>query len=137
MHKTLRLSSLTLGLGLLAGCGASSGFLRDATSSNRLDIQLPVAGVRYVKSVSGSASIGAMFCAIPGAGDLYKDAMSNLHGAARLQPNQVVMNLREDFTFRTWFGFYCSRSLTMSGDVFELTPAATPATAPAASGSAQ
>jgi hypothetical protein len=122
MTKTLRLTHLALGLGLLAGCGASSGFLRDATSSQRFDYTMSVSGVRYLKSVSGTSSNGSLFCVIPTSADLYQQAMQSLYASAQLQPNQVVMNLREDYAFRSYL-FFCSRQLTLSGDVFELTPA--------------
>ena len=124
MTKTLRLSCLALGVGLLVGCGASGGFLRDSISSQRFDYKMDVAGVRYVKSVSGSSSTGAVFCFIPLAANLYQNAMRDLYATAKLEQNQVVVNLREDYVIRSYLGFYCSRHLIVSGDVFELTPSA-------------
>jgi hypothetical protein len=122
MTQILRFTGLALGVGLLAGCGASGGFLRDAVSTQRFDYQLNVSGVRYLKSVSGTSSTGSLFCAIPTSADLYQQAMQHLHASAQLQPNQVVMNLREDYAVRSYL-FFCSRQLIISGDVFELTPA--------------
>jgi hypothetical protein len=50
--------------------------------------------------------------------------MRDLCASAKLQPNQVVMNLREDHAIRSFVGLYCSHSITISGDVFQLSPAA-------------
>ncbi|WP_375770753.1 hypothetical protein NR798_07585 [Archangium gephyra] len=123
MNQSLRLTSLALGLGLLAGCGISGGFLRDSISSQRFDFKMDVAGVSYVQSVSGSATSGSVLCLFPISSTLYDTAMRNLYAAAQLEPNQVVMNLREDHTIRS-FVFYCSHTVHISGDVFQLTPAA-------------
>jgi hypothetical protein len=123
MNPTLRLSSLVLSVGLLAGCGASGGFLRDSISSQRFDYRMDISGVRYVKSVSGSSSTGSILCVIPLATDLYESAMLDLHASAKLEPNQVLVNLREDYAIRSYVGIYCNRRLLISGDVFELTPA--------------
>jgi hypothetical protein len=124
MNKTARLTSLALGLGLLAGCGVTGGFLRDSISSQRFDFKMDVAGVSYVQSVKGSATTGAILCLFPLAGTLYESAMRDLYASAKLQPNQVVMNLREDHAIRSFLGLYCNHSLTLSGDVFQLSPAA-------------
>jgi hypothetical protein len=124
MTKTLRLSSLALGMGLLAGCGYSGGFLRDSISSQQIDYRMDVSGVHYVKSVSGTATTGAVFCFIPLSGDLYQTAMQSMQASAGLGPNQMVMNLREDSITRSWLGFYCTRTLTVSGDVIQFTPTA-------------
>ncbi|QRN95943.1 hypothetical protein JRI60_44060 [Archangium violaceum] len=122
MTKTLRLSTLALGAGLLAGCGASGGFIRDAVSTQQLEYRMDVSGVRYVKPANGSASTGSVLCIIPLSGHLYQEAMQELYLSAELAPNQVIMNLREDYSIRSYLGFYCTRQLTVSGDVFELTP---------------
>lgn len=122
MTQTLRLTGLVLGVGLLAGCGASGGFLRDSISSQRFDYRMDVSGVRYLKSVSGTSSTAAILCIIPTGSDLYQRAMQDLYASAQLDDNQVVMNLREDYSLRSYI-FWCSRDLTLSGDVFELTPA--------------
>jgi hypothetical protein len=126
MTKTLRLSALALGAGLLAGCGASGGFIRDSVSTQQLEYRMDVSGVRYVKPASGSASTGAVLCIIPLASNLYQEAMQELYLSAELAPNQVIMNLREDYVIRSYV-FYCSRQLIVSGDVFELTPSGTAA----------
>lgn len=124
MTKTLRLTSLVLGLGVLSGCGISGGFLRDSISSQRFDFKMDVAGVNYVQSVSGSATTGAILCLFPLSSDLYETAMRNLYASAQLEPNQVVMNLREDHVIRSFVGVYCNHKVIISGDVFQLTPAA-------------
>ena len=123
MIQSLRLTSLALGMGLLAGCGISGGFLRDSISSQRFDFKMDVAGVSYVQSVSGSASSGSVLCLFPIASTLYDTAMRNLYASAQLEPNQVVMNLREDHAIRSFLGFYCTHTVHISGDVFQLTPA--------------
>lgn len=125
MTKTLRLSALALGAGLLAGCGATGGFIRDSVSTQQLEYRMDVSGVRYVKPASGSASTGAVLCIIPLGSNLYQEAMQELYLSAELAPNQVIMNLREDYSVRAYLFFYCSRQITVSGDVFELTPSGT------------
>ncbi|WP_257455098.1 DUF6567 family protein [Archangium lipolyticum] len=122
MTQTFRLSTLALGAGLLAGCGASGGFIRDAISTQQLEYRMDVAGVRYVKPASGASSTGSVLCIIPLSTNLYQEAMQELYLSAELAPNQVIMNLREDYAIRSYLGFYCTRQLTVSGDVFELTP---------------
>ncbi len=123
MTKTLRLSCLALAMGMLSGCGLSGGFIRDSTSNQLIDYRMDVSGVRYLKSVSGTSSTGAVFCIIPMSADLYQKAMQSLYAAAELGPNQMVMNLREDHVTRSYLGVYCTTSLIVSGDVVEFTPA--------------
>lgn len=105
------------------GCGMKSGFLRDSRSSQLLKIDLPVQSVRYLRSVSGRARNQALFCIIPYGENLYETAMKRIHQKARIRRNQVLMNLREDFQFTTYLGFFCTYRLTISGDVMELIPA--------------
>jgi hypothetical protein len=76
-----------------------------------------------VKSVAASTDSNAILCVIPTASDPpYATTMAEIHKAAALQPNQVLENLREDHTYRSWLGFYCTTTLTISGDVIELVP---------------
>jgi hypothetical protein len=107
---------------LLAGCGYTSGFIRDSRSANVVEYRFDVAGERFVRQVSGSADVGYLFCFIPLERGAYKRAMGALYAEAHLAPNQVVMNLREDHTTVSYVGFYCSSTLTVSGDVFEFAP---------------
>jgi hypothetical protein len=123
-----------LGCFVLCGCGATSGFLRDATTVSQHQYRQDVAAVRYVRSAAGSATIGSVFCAIPVSGGEapYKDAMVALHKDAALKPNEVLENIREDHTITAYLVFYCTITLTISGDVIELIPlaTATPAASP-------
>lgn len=111
----------------LAGCGSGSGFLRDATTANQHQYRQEVGTVTYLRSASGSSSAGSIFCAIPVETDgQYKTAMQELHAQAKLQPNQVLENLREDHITQAYFFFYCVSTLTLSADVVELRPVGAP-----------
>jgi hypothetical protein len=108
---------------LLAGCGTSSGFLRDAANINQHQYRQEVGAVRYSRSVFGTWTSGAVLCIIPvGLGDgPYKEAMSALHQQANLQTNQVLENIREDHSFAVYL-FYCTSTVTVSADVIDLLP---------------
>ncbi|KFA89568.1 hypothetical protein [Archangium violaceum] len=54
---------------------------------------------------------------------MYESALRDLYASAKLQPNQVVMDLREHHAIHS-FVFYCSHSITISGYVFQLSPTA-------------
>jgi hypothetical protein len=109
---------------VVGGCGASAGFLRDATSINQHEYRQEVGAVRYQRSVDGSSSTGALFCAIPISGGVapYKEAMAELHKHAALHPNEVLENLREDHGITAYLVFYCITTLTISADVIQLLP---------------
>lgn len=109
----------------LTGCGTTSGFLRDASTVNQHQYRQDVKTVTYLRSVHGSSTIGSFFCIMPVSGGvgLYKDAMVQLHRMAALQPNQVLENIREDHESTAYLVFFCTKTLTLSADVVELTPA--------------
>ena len=112
---------------VIAGCGAGAGFLRDATTATQHQLRQDVGSVTYLKSVAGSASAGSLFCFIPVETDgLYKNAMLELHAQAKLQPNQLLENIREDHAFQAYFFFYCVSNLTLSADVVEVRPVGAP-----------
>ena len=120
--------ALTVGLFLVAGCGRTSGFLRDANSINEHQFRMEIAARRYARSVSGSLTIGFFFCMIPMKNGAYKDAMAALHAEAKLQTNEVIENIREDHAFIAYV-FYCEDRLIISADVYEVAAVATPAQA--------
>ena len=112
----------TLALAALTGCGRNSGFLRDANTVNEHQFRMEIAAQRYARSVSGSSSIGSLFCIIPMSNGAYKDAMAALHAEAKLQMNEVIENIREDHAFIAYV-FYCEDDLILSADVYQVTPA--------------
>ena len=115
---------------ITASCGFNHGFIRDDTSSHEFRYDMQLAGQQFIKTVSGSATDGAVLCFIPINSDTYRRAMNELYAAAELGPNQEVINLREDHGLRAYFFFYCTGELTISGDVVEFTPAGAQVTAP-------
>jgi hypothetical protein len=103
------------------GCGYSSGFVRDSRSAQLIKYDSRATLVSYSRSVDGQATNSSLFCVIPLSSDpLYKSAMEELHKAAKLKPNEALMNLREDRLRITYFGFYCKVLLTLSADVMTL-----------------
>ena len=119
----LRALSLITISALAGGCGFSHGFIRDSTTEHSFRYQMNLGGVRFVKPVYGSAAHGLLFCMIPLSGEIYSRAMEDMYEKAQLQPNQIVVNLREDLSFKAFLIFYCSTQVTVSGDVIELLPA--------------
>ena len=105
------------------GCGFNSGFIRDAVSISQREYRMDVVQERFVRTVSGSASTGSVLCLFPISSDMYARAMHEMYDEAKLQPNQTVLNLREDHETTTYLGLYCNYSLTISGDKVEMTPA--------------
>jgi hypothetical protein len=110
---------------ILAGCGHSSGFLRDASTAGEAQLRMEIAAQRYARSVSGSSSIGSVFCLIPLGNGAYRDAMAALHAQAKLQTNEVLQNIREDHAFVPYV-LYCEDNLIVSADVYEVIAAAPP-----------
>lgn len=121
MNRTIRAVAMTALLSTMAGCGLNSGFIRDSSSAQVMDYRMEISASRYLRSVSGSASDGAILCIFPIDGQQYTRAMNELYAAAALKPNEALQNLREDHSFRFYL-FYCKNTLTVSGDVMELTP---------------
>lgn len=110
---------LSLAFGAL-GCGASSGFLRDSMTQT----QVRGSGFRILKTgLAASADTGAVFCTIPtDSGELYRRVMEQLNAQAKLLPNQMLVNIREDSRLTAYFFFYCKQRLTLSADIIEFFP---------------
>jgi hypothetical protein len=102
----------------VCGCGYNSGFLHDASSG---EYRLEVSSVRYVRTVSGDAQIGSLFCAIPLGSGLYKQAMDALLKDAHLAENEVLKSMRTDDD-PSCFLIFGLRTLTVSADVYVVTP---------------
>lgn len=116
---------------IVAGCGINQGFVHDATSGDQHQYRMDLSGVRYMRSVSGSASIGYIFClpsieGIPLDRGLWKQAMEALQEEAKLQPNEVLKDLRQDDDRTCYLGVYGVHGLVLSADVYDLTPAGAP-----------
>ena len=113
-------------MGVLAvgamGCGSTSGFLRDSHTITENQFKMEVSQIRYSRSVSGTAKVGEALCVIPLGDSAYMHAMENLYSTARMGPNEVLTNFREDHSFLTYLGFYCQTMITISADVMEVTP---------------
>jgi hypothetical protein len=106
------------------GCG-HSGFVHDANSVDAHQFRMEISAQRYLRSVSGAASIAYVFCAIPTNGGAYRSAMAALHAEAQLKTNEVLTNIREDHTFLTLL-LYCEDDLILSADVYEVVPVLAP-----------
>ena len=105
------------------GCGSTDGFLRDSHTITENQFKMEVSQIRYSRSVSGTAKVSEALCVIPLGDSAYMHAMENLYSTARMGPNEVLTNFREDHTFLTYLGFYCQKAITISADVMEVTPA--------------
>jgi hypothetical protein len=104
-----------------AGCGYNTGFVHDATSGDQHEYRMDVASVRYARTVYGQAEIGALFCLLPFGRGLYRQAMEELNATAHLRDNEVLENVRTDDDPLCGI-LYGVRRLTISADVYELTP---------------
>ncbi len=56
--------------------------------------------------------------------------MGELHLKAALNPNEMLVNFREDTGFTTFVGVYCTQALTISADVVKLTARGAPSSSP-------
>lgn len=101
----------------LIGCGTSRGFLRDSMTQT----QVRGPGFRIVKTgLTASAQTGAVFCSIPtDEGQIYRRTMELLNAEAKLLPNQMLVNIREDVKLTAYLMFYCKEVLTLSADIIE------------------
>jgi hypothetical protein len=103
---------------LNAGCGVHYGFVRDTATTH--DIRYDVThGFAYGRTVAGTASGGSILCLIPVADATYADAVKDMYKAAQLKPNEALVNLREDHTFRFYL-LWCTNELLLSADVLEV-----------------
>ncbi len=115
-----------------SGCGFHGGLRRDADTQNDFQYKMDVSQVEYKGSASGTSDIGMLFCLIPFGSDPYKTAMENLQKDAKLKPNEVLVNFRDDQGFTGIAYIWCTSRLTVSADVIQLTPTNGPPPAPAA-----
>ncbi len=122
MRSTLGALVAVIALTGSTGCGLSGGMLRDSQTVNRFDYQIRLQGLRFVRTAQGFATVGSALCIIPLGDSLYANAMRELHANARLQENEVLVNMREDRTTVSYLGFYCQTKVVLSGDVMHLQP---------------
>lgn len=118
MSRRFWKTGLTLLLSLAAvSCGATSGFLRDSMTQT----QVRGPGFRIVKTgLSASSDTGSVFCMIPtDEGEVYRRAMEQLNAQAKLLPNQMLVNIREDLRITAYLFFYCKQRITLSADIIE------------------
>jgi hypothetical protein len=114
-----KLTTLTLTLAV-AGCGTSLGFLRDSTTAQRFNYSLDLKEVSMQRTVQASTEAKTIICIIPTDGDPpYATAMKRLYAEAKLGPNEVLVNIREDKRILTYL-IYCKHRLTISADVYRL-----------------
>ncbi len=122
MKEKLFVACFVIFTGLfLVSCGGSHGFIRDSVTNHQVQYQLNYKNVKFLRTVEGTASTGSVFCAIPIDDKLYARAINDMYrnAAGELQNNQMVINLREDRTVRSYLGFFCKVNLTVSGDLVE------------------
>jgi hypothetical protein len=109
----------------LVACSGTTSSIRRDEGELLLPTRMNLTGFQHLRPVSGSASTGSAFCVFPLGDELYSDAMKDLYAHVQLGPNQMLLNVREDTADRRYFGLYCSKKLTVSADVVQLTtPAA-------------
>jgi hypothetical protein len=121
----------------LLACGVNTGFVHDNSSGDQHEYRMEISGVRYARSVSGRSSIESFLC-LPGgiygvqAGHgLYQQAMEALQHDAELKPNEVLKDIRTDLDSTCYLLLIASLGLTISADVYELTPTPPPVAPPA------
>lgn len=107
-------------------CSGTISSIRRDEGELILPTRMSLTGFQHVRPVSGSAVAGSAFCAFPLGDALYSEAMRDLYAHVHLEPNQILLNVREDWADRRYFGLYCSRKLTVSADVVQLTPSTAP-----------
>jgi hypothetical protein len=107
---------------LVCGCGYNAGFIHDASSGNQHQVRMDVSAERFSRTVSGSATMGSILCLIPVDSGLFKQAMDALHEEANLKTNETLRDIREDLDPAFYLFLYCTKKLTISADVYELTP---------------
>ncbi len=113
--RPIRLSLLALALTFASGCGFHYGFVRDASTVHSLRYDMSH-GFQFARTVNASSSGGTLLCLFPVGDATYAEAMAKLFEAAKLGPNEALVNLREDHATRIYL-LYCSSELTVSGDV--------------------
>lgn len=137
MRSTGWLVVAALATACCTACGYNSGFLHDNTSGDVHQYQMAIGAIRYVRSVSGSSSVGAALCVIPLGSGLFEQAMTQLHAQARLAPNEILYDVRQDNALSCYV-LYGVTNLVISADVYEVTPAqAAPVAATKSPGAAQ
>lgn len=105
---------------IFGGCGTSLGFLRDSTTAQRFNYSLDLKEVSMQRTVQASTEAKTIICLIPTDGDPpYATAMKRLYAEAKLGPNEVLVNIREDKRILTYL-IYCKHRLTISADVYRL-----------------
>jgi hypothetical protein len=128
----MRVTVVTVALSLLAGCGYNEGLLTSWSPGDKHQYRMDLSSVRYVRSVSGRASLGSIFCwgfpfawggfarGIPLDHGLYQQAWAALQEDAKLKPNEILKDLRIDRD-PTCYLLYFVNDLTISADVYEVT----------------
>lgn len=106
----------------LSGCGFRQGLLRDSQTLQAVNLRMDISQVHYQRAARGSESIGMLFCSIPLGDGQYAKAMQELHEQARLEPNEILVNFREDHAFTMFLGFWCTQKVTVSADILRVTP---------------
>ncbi len=103
-----------------SGCGTNLGFLRDSTTSQTFKYQMDLKELSMQRTVQASTEAKTIVCLIPTDGDPpYATAMERLHQEAKLGPNEVLVNIREDKRILVYL-IYCKHRLTISADVYRL-----------------
>jgi hypothetical protein len=124
----MKVSSAILAL-VLSGCGVRSGFLRDSHTLNQIDVRVDVNSVHYVRQARGQSSVGMLFCSIPIGPAQYATAMEELFHEAKLQPNELLVNYREDLAFTAYAFVWCRQTVTVSADIVRVGKGSTPVAA--------
>jgi hypothetical protein len=117
------MKKLLILLTLLTSCGTSIGFIRDSRTSQNFQYSLDLKAVKMQRTVEASTYGKTILCVIPTGGKpAYAETMQKLHKEAKLKPNEVLVNIREDKQILTYL-IYCRQRLTISADVYLLSHA--------------
>lgn len=106
---------------LLTGCGLRAGFVRDATTSTRFDVQVQADSIQFMRLAHGSASTGYVLCSYPLGEPIYATASARMYEMAKLGPGEMLANMREDHEALAILFFWCEHRLTLSADVVRTT----------------
>lgn len=103
---------------IVSGCSYSGGFVK--TASVVIHLGKDSKKIQYSRSVSGVAKASPSYCVPSAPIPLYKKAMERLHKDAKLGPNEILMNIRQDLVRRQTGNAVCRLALVLSADVYKI-----------------
>lgn len=102
----------------LTSCGVNQGLVRETMA----EVRITGPGFRLVKTdVRAALTVTSILCIIPLDTRIYTKLMAAVHKGAQLKENQTLINIREDFSVRS-FLLWCESDYALSADVIEFGP---------------